>query len=65
MPLLQKIKTDKVLLESLLDDTLQGNINTTKLKYIHSDKPTEVLIVKGENCHRFWLDSNLMYGIEV
>ena len=64
MPLLQKIKTDKVLLESLLDDTLQGNINTTKLKYIHSDKPTEVLIVKGENCHRFWLDSNLMYGIE-
>ncbi|WP_411710140.1 Eco57I restriction-modification methylase domain-containing protein [Helicobacter marmotae] len=64
MALIQKIKHDKVLLGSMLEGTLQGNINTTKLKQIQSHSPTNILIIKGENCHRYYQDSQMMYGIE-
>ena len=61
MPLLQKIKTDKVLLESLLDDTLQGNINTIHLRRIQAEKETGFYLMKGENIHRYYFDNNFMH----
>ena len=61
MPLLQKIKTDKVLLESLLDDTLQGNINTIHLHRIQAEKETGFYLMKGENIHRYYFDNNFMH----
>ena len=61
MPLLQKIKTDKVLLGSLLDDTLQGNINTIHLRRIQAETETGFYLMKGENIHRYCFDNNFMH----
>ncbi|RDU62679.1 Eco57I restriction-modification methylase domain-containing protein [Helicobacter sp. MIT 14-3879] len=60
MKLIQKIKRDKILLGSLIERTLQGNINTIHLKRILSNSNTGFYIIKGENIHRYHLDNNFM-----
>ena len=64
MPIVAKVKTDKILLKDLLDFSLQGNINTIHLSKIQSNKPTDILIYKGAHCHRWYLDKEPFYGLD-
>ena len=62
MPIVAKVKSDKVPLKSLLTKSLQGNINTIHLKKIQSKNPSDIRIIKGAHCHRYYMDSGF-YGI--
>lgn len=62
MPLISKIKNNKIMLKDMINKSLQGNINTIHLHRIKSDKPTEYKIIKGANIHRFYIDNNIMYA---
>lgn len=64
MPLIVKVKTNKVSLKDMIDSSLQGNINTIHLKRIKSEKQTGIHLIKGENIHRYFIDNNLMHCIE-
>ncbi|TLE02354.1 class I SAM-dependent DNA methyltransferase, partial [Helicobacter bilis] len=64
MPIIAKVKTDKILLKDMIDSSLQGNINTIHLKRIKSEKQTGIYLIKGENIHRYFIDNNLMHCIE-
>ena len=64
MPIIAKVKTDKILLKDMIDSSLQGNINTIHLQRIKSEKQTGIYLIKGENIHRYFIDNNLMHCIE-
>ena len=64
MPIIAKVKTDKILLKDMIDSSLQGNINTIHLKKIQSSSTTDIKIYKGAFCHRWYLDKEVFYGID-
>lgn len=60
MKIVEKLKTNKILLKEFLKDSLQGNINTIHLKTIKSDKETGYKICKGENIKKFGFQGKFM-----
>lgn len=64
MPIIAKVKTDKILLKDMIDSSLQGNINTIHLRKIQSPSATDIKIYKGAFCHRWYLDKEVFYGID-
>lgn len=64
MPIVAKVKTNRILLKNLLNSSLQGNINTIHLKKIQSNKRTNIFIYKGAHCHRWYLDKEPFYGLD-
>ena len=63
MPIIAKIKENKIPLKSLLTQSLQGNINTIHLKKIQSLEPSDIRIIKGAHCHRYYMDYGF-YGLD-
>ena len=62
--LVEKLKGgDKILLKNMLEGSLQGNINTIHLKDIESQKETDALLAKGEDCHQYNLELNKRFAI--
>lgn len=64
MPIVSKVKKNKTLFKDMIDYSLQGNINTVHLKRIKSEKETDIVIYKGANCHRWYLDEGEFYGVK-
>lgn len=62
MAIINKIKKLPKL-ETLLDASLQGNINTIHLKKIQSTEASDLYIAKGANIHRYYIDNDLFYGL--
>lgn len=63
MAIINKIKKLPKL-ETLLDASLQGNINTIHLKKIQSTEASDLYIAKGANIHRYYIDNDLFYGLD-
>lgn len=63
MPIINKIKKLPKL-RTLVDDSLQGNINTIHLKKIISEEDSDLFIAKGANIHRFYVDDDMFYGMD-
>lgn len=63
MAIINKIKKLPKL-ETLLDASLQGNINTIHLKKIQSKEASDLYIAKGANIHRYYIDNELFYGLD-
>ena len=63
MAIINKIKKLPKL-QSFVDDSLQGNINTIHLKKIQSETESDLYIAKGANIHRYYIDDDMFYGLD-
>lgn len=63
MPIINKIKKLPKL-QTMVDDSLQGNINTIHLKKIQSEEVSDLLIAKGANIHKYYIDNEIFYGLD-
>ena len=53
---------NKTPLKDFIQFSRQGNVNTTCLRHIKSPKRTDIMIVKGEDCHQYNLETNKRYA---
>lgn len=63
MAIINKIKKLPKL-QTMIDDSLQGNINTIYLKKIQSTEASDLFIAKGANVHRYYIDNNMFFGLD-
>lgn len=63
MAIINKIKKLPKL-QTMIDDSLQGNINTIYLKKIQSAEASDLFIAKGANVHRYYIDNNMFFGLD-
>ena len=63
MAIINKIKKLPKL-QTMIDDSLQGNINTIYLKKIQSTEASNLFIAKGANVHRYYIDNNMFFGLD-
>ena len=63
MAIINKIKKLPKL-QTIVDDSLQGNINTIHLKKIQSETESDLFIAKGANVHRYYIDDDMFYGLD-
>ena len=54
---------NKIPLKDFIQFSRQGNINTKNLKDIESQKETDALLAKGEDCHQYSLELNKRFAI--
>ena len=54
---------NKIPLKDFIQFSRQGNVNTTCLRHIKSPKQTDIMIVKGEDCHQYSLELNKRFAI--
>ncbi len=63
MAIINKIKKLSKL-QTMVSDSLQGNINTIHLKKIQSKETSGLFIAKGANVHRYYVDDDMFYGLD-